>query len=205
MIAIVDYGMGNLRSVQKALSTVGHDATIVQHPEQVDAAERVILPGVGAFEDAIGHLRDRSLDLPLLRCIESGKPFLGICLGLQLLFDVSKEGGEHAGLGAMRGRVVPFEPDDPSLKVPHMGWNTLQWAGDDNPLFAGLQPGCHVYFVHSYFAHPDEDSDVAATTEYAEPFCSAVRRDNLFATQFHPEKSQRVGLTMLKNFAELSL
>jgi len=204
MIAIVDYGMGNLRSVQKALQTVGHDATIIERPEQIDAAEKIILPGVGAFEDAIAHLRDRKLDVPLLRFIDAGKPFLGICLGLQMLFDVSEEGGEHVGLGVLHGRVVRFDPSDPTLKVPHMGWNTLSFdPADGNPLLAGLDPGCHVYFVHSYFACPAQEADVAASTEYDGPFCAAVWRDNVYATQFHPEKSQRVGLTMLSNFAKL--
>ncbi|MBI1371241.1 MAG: imidazole glycerol phosphate synthase subunit HisH [Phycisphaera sp.] len=204
MIAIVDYGMGNLRSVQKALQNVGSDATIIQHPEQIDAAEKIILPGVGAFEDAIAHVRDRGLDVPLLRFIDAGRPFLGICLGLQMLFDVSEENGEHAGLGVLPGRCVLFDPSDPTLKVPHMGWNTLTFdPADGNPLFAGLEPGCHVYFVHSYYARPREDEDIAATTDYDGPFCSAARRGNVFATQFHPEKSQRVGQVMLSNFAKL--
>lgn len=204
MIGIVDYGMGNLRSVQKGLQRVGADARILREPGEVEDAERLVVPGVGAFADAMANLRERGLVDPIRRFIESGRPFLGICLGLQLLFEVSEEDGEHEGLGVLRGRVVRFQPADAALKVPHMGWNTLEWAGDDSdsPRFLhGLGSGCAAYFVHSYYPVPADPADLAATTSYGDSFCSAVHRGNVSAVQFHPEKSQRVGLTMLANFA----
>ena len=201
MIGIVDYGMGNLRSVQKAIERVGSEARVVDQPEQLDSLDKLILPGVGAFADAMAHLRQRHLVEAVCGFVESGKPFLGICLGLQLLFETSAEDGEHEGLGLVPGRVIPFEVPK-ALKVPQMGWNALAWKSDD-PILAGLDEGCHVYFVHSYFAQPSDESVIATTTDYGGPFCSAIRRDNIFATQFHPEKSQRVGLKMLENFAAL--
>ncbi len=204
MIAIVDYGMGNLRSVQKALGQVGADAQVVRADEAVRRADKLVLPGVGAFADAIKNLREMGLVEPVREFIASGKPFLGICLGLQLLFDTSEEDGLHEGLGVLGGRVVRFEPADHALKVPHMGWNTLEFdPGEGQPLLGGLRPGCGVYFVHSYFARPADPKTVATWTDYAGRFCSSVHKDNLFATQFHPEKSQQVGLTMLRNFVEL--
>ncbi|MBI1367770.1 MAG: imidazole glycerol phosphate synthase subunit HisH [Planctomycetes bacterium] len=203
MIGIVDYGMGNLRSVQKALQRVGADATIIRQPDQIAACDKLILPGVGAFKDAIAHLVDRNYVESLRNFVATGRPFLGICLGLQLLFDTSEEDGVHAGLGFIPGKVIRFNPTEHALKVPHMGWNTLDWTGGDNPLLAGLAPGASVYFVHSYFAVPADAADIATTTDYAGRFCSAARRDNVFATQFHPEKSQHVGLKMLSNFASL--
>jgi len=206
MIAIVDYGMGNLRSVQKAVEHVGGRARIVQMPAEVDAAEKVILPGVGAFGDAIGRLREAHLDAALVRAIGAHRPFLGICLGLQLLFDVSYEDGRHAGLGVLGGEVVRFEPpaeaDGRRLPVPHMGWNRIRWQRPC-PLLRGLAPEPYVYFVHSYYVVPRQPEVTLTTTEYAGRFVSAVWRDNLFATQFHPEKSQQVGLTMLRNFVAL--
>jgi glutamine amidotransferase len=206
MIGIVDYGMGNLRSVQKALQRVGADAEIANAGEQVDRFSRLIVPGVGAFKDAMAHLHERQLIDPIRKFIASGRPVLGICLGLQLLFETSTEDGLHEGLGVLPGRVVHFEPDDPALKVPHMGWNAIEPAAPgnaDNPLLAGIESPAYVYFVHSYYPQPTDLADVATSTEYAGRFCSSVRRDNLFATQFHPEKSQQVGLKMLANFAEL--
>ncbi|QNN23944.1 imidazole glycerol phosphate synthase subunit HisH [Planctomycetales bacterium ZRK34] len=203
MIGIVDYGMGNLRSVQKALQRVGADAEIVNAGEQVDRYEKLIVPGVGAFKDAMTHLHERQLIEPIRNFVASGRYTLGICLGLQLLFETSTEDGLHEGLGVMPGRVVHFEPDDPALKVPHMGWNAIEPAKDDNPLLAGIESPAYVYFVHSYYADPAEAGDVATVTDYAGRFCSSVWRDNLFATQFHPEKSQQVGLKMLFNFAGL--
>jgi glutamine amidotransferase len=200
MITIVDYGMGNLRSVQKALQKVGSDAVITSDPDTVRSADRLILPGVGAFGDAMEQLRARGLVEPVAGFIASGKPFLGICLGMQLLFEWGEEDGGHAGLGVLRGKVLRFQPTDPALKVPHMGWNALQWTRDD-PVLAGLKPGCCVYFVHGYHVAPADPSIVAATTDYGGPFCSCVRRGNVFATQFHPEKSQKVGLKLLANFA----
>jgi imidazole glycerol-phosphate synthase subunit HisH len=200
MIAIIDYGMGNLRSVQKGFEKVGHAAIVSSDPAQVAAAEKVVLPGVGAFEDAIGELRRLRLDRPVLDAIDSGKPFLGICLGLQLLFDVSYENGRHEGLGVLRGEVVRFQlPDE--FSVPHMGWNQVS-IRHPTPLLQGLD-GAYFYFVHSYYVVP-EDTDVIATdTDYGGPFCSAIAFNHVFASQFHPEKSQADGLRILKNFAEL--
>lgn len=200
-IVIVDYGMGNLRSVQKALEQVESSASISADAADVRRADKVILPGVGAFRDAIARLNEAGLADPLRDFIASGKPFLGICLGMQLLFERSHEDGNHAGLGVLRGEVVRF-PDVPGLKVPHMGWNGLALR-PGCPLFAGLSDGDAVYFVHSYHAAGADPAVVSATADYPTPFPAAVWRGNVFATQFHPEKSQRVGLTMLRNFARL--
>ncbi len=200
MITIVDYGMGNLRSVQKGFERVGAEATIATSPHEIASAERLVLPGVGAFRDAIGELRRKDLVSPVLDHIASGKPFLGICLGLQLLFDESDEGGRYAGLGVLRGRVERF-PEVPGYKVPHMGWNRLDRSGNC-PVFSDIPADAYFYFVHSYHVVPEDESAVAARTNYIVPFVSAVARDNVFAVQFHPEKSQRHGLALLKNFAE---
>jgi len=200
-IAIIDYGMGNLRSVQKGFEKVGHLAQITNDPAVVDAADKVVLPGVGAFEDAIAELRRRKLDAPVLRTIDSGKPLLGICLGLQMLFETSSENGSHAGLGVLPGEVVRFEiPREYS--VPHMGWNQLAIRRRP-PIFDGIEEGTYVYFVHSYYVVPRQADVIATETDYGGAFCSMIWRDNLFATQFHPEKSQSQGLRILKNFAEL--
>lgn len=201
MITIVDYGMGNLRSVQKAFERVGTAAVFATDPLDIAGAEQLVLPGVGAFRDAIAELRRKDLVRPVLDHIAAGKPFLGICLGLQLLFDVSDEGGEHEGLGILAGRVERF-PEQAGFKVPHMGWNRLERTGDSQML-VDIPDEAHFYFVHSYHVVPTEQSVVAARTSYIVPFVSAVARDNLFAVQFHPEKSQRHGLQLLKNFAEL--
>lgn len=201
MIAIIDYGMGNLRSVQKGFEKVGHAATITSDPAAIEAAERVVLPGVGAFGDAMDELRRRELIEPVRRVIDSGTPFLGICLGLQLLFDVGHEDGRHEGLGILPGEVVRF--DVPAeYKVPHMGWNQLI-VRRPAPLLSGVANGAHVYFVHSYYVVPRDPQVIAAETSYPTPFASMIWRDNLLATQFHPEKSQADGLKMLRNFAEL--
>lgn len=200
MIAIIDYGMGNLRSVQKGFERVGHEAIVSNDPEQIARAEKIVLPGVGAFEDAIAELRRRGLVEPILAAIDSGKPFLGICLGLQLLFDVSYENGRHEGLGVLRGEVVRFDLPR-QYSVPHMGWNQLKIVRRA-PVLADARDGDHVYFVHSYYVVPADETVIAAETDYGGSFCAAVWRDNIFATQFHPEKSQAIGLAMLKNFAE---
>src|SRR3954447_12183005 len=197
MIAIIDYGMGNLRSVQKALEAVGHAATVTSDPDQVRRADKAILPGVGAFADAIAELRRTGLGEAFVEVVREGKPCLGVCLGLQLLFDVSEEDGEHRGLGLIPGRVVRFE-SEPGLKVPHMGWNTLR-VRNPSPLLEGLEPDPSVYFVHSYYARAANPDDVAAEADHPHPFPAMVWRDNLMATQFHPEKSQRVGLAMYAN------
>ncbi len=201
MIAIIDYQMGNLRSVQKGFERVGQAAVVTSDPAELARADKIVLPGVGAFPDAIAELRRRNLVGPIHAAIDSGKPFLGICLGLQLLFDVGHEGGRHEGLGVLRGEVVRFElPHE--YKVPHMGWNSLEFA-QRAPIFAGLDEGAHCYFVHSYYVVPQDESVIATRTPYPAPFCSSIWRDNLFATQFHPEKSQQQGLRILQNFAEL--
>jgi glutamine amidotransferase len=201
MIAIIDYQMGNLRSVQKAFEKIGHAAAITADPSTLQKADHVVLPGVGAFADAIAELRRRDLIEPIRAAIASGKPFLGICLGLQLLFDVSYEDGQHEGLGVIAGEVKRFDVP-PEFKVPHMGWNQVQFRRQA-PLFAGIEDGAHFYFVHSYYVAPKDASIVAGEASYPDPFCAAIWRDNLFATQFHPEKSQAAGLQLLKNFAEL--
>ena len=200
-IVIVDYGMANLRSVQKAFERVGASADVTGDPAAVARADKVVLPGVGAFRDAIARLRETGLAEVIVGHIRSGRPFLGICLGLQMLFTRSHEDGEHAGLDVLAGDVVRFR-HAPGLKVPHMGWNHLR-LHPDCPLFRDLPDQSAVYFVHSYYAVPEDPKVTSATADYPEPFTAAVWRDNLFATQFHPEKSQAVGLTMLKNFAEL--
>ncbi len=199
MIRIVDYGMGNLRSVQKAFEKLGIAAEIVTSPEQIASAEKLVLPGVGAFRDAIHELRRLELVEPIREHIRQDKPFLGICLGLQLLFDVSFEDGEWQGLGVIAGDVVRF-PSLPDLKVPHMGWNNLELTGP-SPLLTGLPTDASVYFVHSYYVRPQDESVIAARTSYGVNFTSMIARGNLFATQFHPEKSQKVGLKLLENFS----
>lgn len=201
MLAIIDYQMGNLRSVQKGFERVGHQATITSDPDVLAKADKVVLPGVGAFGDAIAELRRRGLVEPIRAAVDSGKPFLGICLGLQLLFDVGYEGERHEGLGILRGEVVRFElPHE--LKVPHMGWNQLDIRRRP-PILGEMPSGTHCYFVHSYYVVPEDESVIATATDYGHPFCSMIWRDNLFATQFHPEKSQGQGLEILRRFAEL--
>lgn len=200
MIAIVDYGMGNLRSVQKAIERVGGQAVITAEAEVLKAAWGVILPGVGAFGDAMQNLHERHLVEPLRRESAAGKPLLGICLGMQLLFDESEEMGHHQGLGLLPGRVVRFA--SAHLRVPHVGWNQLH-IRRQSPLLARVPDGSYAYFVHSYYVLPADEAIVLATTDYGLEFASVVGRDNLFATQFHPEKSQEVGLRILRNFVEL--
>jgi len=201
MIAIVDYQMGNLRSVQKAFERTGHEAEITADPLRIAAASKVVLPGVGAFADAIAEMRRRDLIKPVKDSIAAGKPFFGICLGLQMLFETGYEDGEHEGMGILKGEVRRFQLP-PEYKVPHMGWNQLQFVRRP-PVFEGVADNAHFYFVHSYYAAPTDSSVVAVQADYHQPFCAAVWQDNLFATQFHPEKSQQDGLRVLKNFAEL--
>jgi glutamine amidotransferase len=201
MIAIVDYGIGNLRSVEKALQRVGAEAGVTSDPAVLDAACGIVLPGVGAFGDGMEHLRARQLIDPVLRQVERQKPLLGICLGMQLLFEESDEMGLHRGLGLLPGRVIRFPEGE--LKVPHIGWNQL-WQADPGPemaLLEGIPHGAHAYFVHSYYAVPEVPGDVLARTDYGIEFASVVGRGRIFGAQFHPEKSQDVGLRLLRNFA----
>ena len=201
MIKIIDYGMGNLRSVQKAFEKLGHAAEICYQPSQLSGVEKLVLPGVGAFRDAIHEVRRREFVAPILDHLASGKPFLGICLGLQMLFEVSYEDGEWPGLGIIPGKVVRFQ-DQPDLKIPHMGWNQLQ-INSEPTLLANLPRDAHFYFVHSYHVVPTDRSVVIAESEHGERFVAAIGRGNLWATQFHPEKSQKHGLQLLANFAAM--
>ncbi len=201
MIAIIDYQMGNLRSVQKGFERVGHQAVITSDPVEIAQAEKLVLPGVGAFADAMSELKRRELVGPIRAAIDDGKPFLGICLGLQLLFETSYEDGCHQGLGVLAGEVVRFDLPAP-FKVPHMGWNQAR-IRQQAPLLTDVEQETYFYFVHSYYVVPRDPEVVAMETEYHQPFCSMIWRNNLVATQFHPEKSQTKGLVLLKNFAEL--
>lgn len=206
MIAIIDYGMGNLGSVHKALEKFATDVRIVQSPSELTGADKIVLPGVGAFRDAIERLRTSGMADPLTAAIRAGTPVLGICLGLQMLFDVSYEDGEHRGLGVIPGKVLRFDfasqPKQNRLRVPQMGWNQIRW--DRNvPIMQGIEQDSYVYFCHSYYAAPADDSVTATRTDYGIEYTSSVWKDNLFAVQFHPEKSQAVGLKMLENFVKL--
>jgi glutamine amidotransferase len=198
MIAIVDYGMGNLRSVEKGFLKVGVDARVVREPQAVDDADAVVLPGVGAFRDCIRNLAQTSMTESIMRSIQKGKPYLGICLGLQVLFTESEEFGIYKGLDVFKGRVVRFQID---LKVPHMGWNNVKILRR-TPIFDGIQDESFFYFVHSYYVVPDDTAVISTTTDYGTTFTSMVWKDNIFATQFHPEKSQESGLRILKNFGD---
>ncbi len=204
MIAIVDYGMGNLRSVQKAFETVGHAAVVTRDPRAIKDAGHVVLPGVGAFADCMANLEKYGLVEPIRSTIASGRPFLGICLGLQLLFSESEEFGVHKGLDVLPGRVVkfPFSNGAEKLKVPHMGWNGVAVQREAPPL-KGIASGEHFYFVHSYCVEPRDRAVVATVTDYGKPFVSSVWKDNIFACQFHPEKSSSHGLRLLRNFGLL--
>jgi imidazole glycerol-phosphate synthase subunit HisH len=204
VIALIDYGSGNLRSVHKALLKVGAQVRVVQRPDEMQDARAVVLPGVGAFDDCIQALQQQELLKASREFIESGRPFLGICVGYQALFERSEEFNScAAGLGIFRGKVVRFRNGN-GLKVPQIGWNQLQLNQPECPLFRGITAGSYVYFVHSFFPRPEDPSIVATTTEYGESFASSVWRENVFATQFHPEKSQKVGLQLLRNFVELA-
>ncbi|WP_457623924.1 imidazole glycerol phosphate synthase subunit HisH [Persephonella sp.] len=198
MITVVDYGMGNLRSVSKALEKVGLDVRVSANPEDVKNAKAIVVPGVGAFGDAMHNLERLGLLQPVIDSIKTGKPYLGICLGLQLLFEHGYEFGEHEGFGVLKGKVVRFQHRE-GYKVPHMGWNQV-WIKKENGLFSGIKNGEYFYFVHSFYAVPSEGDDIAGTTDYITDFCSAVQKDNIWAVQFHPEKSQKAGLKLLENF-----
>ena len=201
MLALIDYGSGNLRSAEKALARVGAAVRIVDQPADILAADAVVLPGVGAFGDCVKNLTQLGLDVAIRQFIRTGKPFLGICVGLQMLFESGAESPGVAGLGILPGSVPRFVGG--GLKVPHMGWNRLRFRQPACPLFAGIADGSFVYFVHSYYGAPRQDSVVAATTEYGIEFASVIWSGNVFATQFHPEKSQAVGLQMLENFVRM--
>ena len=204
MIALLDYGSGNLRSVHKSLLKVGADVRLVQHPGEIGDARGLVLPGVGAFDDCINALRKQELLEASREFIRTGKPFLGICVGYQALFEKSEEFNScAAGLGVFQGSVVRFA-EKPGLKIPQIGWNQLEIVNPGCPLYRGIQSGSYVYFVHSFYPQPADQSIVATRTDYGDSFASSVWRDNVFATQFHPEKSQRVGLQLLKNFVELA-
>ena len=228
MIGIIDYGMGNLRSVQKAFEHVGSGARICKSPDELTGIEKLILPGVGAFADGMEHLGQRGWIGPIKDFAASGKPMLGICLGMQLMFDGSQEDSPSPdelvpGLALLPGKVLHFQikeltpppgadSNGQRMKVPHMGWNSITWKRDD-PLLAGLDQGCYVYFVHGYYVAPEVAGDetdgrlnhtvISAVCDYGGEFCATIWRDNLWATQFHPEKSQAVGLTMLGNFVQI--
>lgn len=199
MIAIIDYGMGNLRSVEKGFLKVGEDARIVSDPKAVDNAHAVVLPGVGAFRDCMKNLTKMSLTESIIKAIQKGKPYLGICLGLQILFTESEEFGVYKGLNILSGKIVRFPESD--LKVPHMGWNTIKILRRP-PVLSSIQDSDFFYFVHSYYIAPDGKNVVATTTDYGITFTSMVWKDNIFATQFHPEKSQQNGLRILKAFGD---
>jgi glutamine amidotransferase len=198
MIAIIDYGMGNLHSVSKAVERLGYEARVTSDESEILAADGAILPGVGAFGDAMEHLRESRLDGTVLRYAQSGKPLLGICLGMQLLFTGSEEHGSHEGLNLLPGQVVRFRG---SYKVPHMGWNRLKFQ-QSSPLMEGIEEG-HVYFVHSYHALPEEATDLLAVTDYHQQVTAVVGRDNVYGMQFHPEKSGDIGMKLLGNFLRL--
>jgi len=208
-VAIIDYRMGNLRSVQKAIEHVGGTAHLVSTPGEIAEAKKLILPGVGAFGDGMRFLDELGLSDPIRAFVRSGRPMLGICLGMQLLFDGSEEDAPSPdnpvqGLGILPGKIVRFTNDrgGQRLKVPQMGWNALRWDKPD-PLMQGLEKGSAVYFVHGYYAEPADESAVSAVADYGGDFCASIHKDNLFATQFHPEKSQRVGMKILSNFVGL--
>lgn len=204
MIALLDYGSGNLRSVHKALLKVGAEVRLVKRPDELAGVQAMVLPGVGAFDDCLNALQLQELLAASREFIRSSKPFLGICVGYQALFERSEEFSScAAGLGIFKGSVVRFA-EQPDLKIPQIGWNQLEIVQPACPLYRGIPDGSYVYFVHSFFPKPADPSIVATRTTYGEPFASSVWRDNVFATQFHPEKSQKVGLQLLRNFVELA-
>lgn len=208
MIAIIDYDMGNLRSVQKGFERAGHKCIVTRNPKDISNASHVVLPGVGAFKDCMDNLKNYGLVEPIRNVIKSGKPFLGICLGLQLLFSEGEEFGIHKGLDVIKGRVVRFSselrtPNSELLKIPHMGWNDIKIERRP-PALTDIADGSYFYFVHSYYVVPKDDGVIATKTNYGVEFVSSIWKDNIFACQFHPEKSQKVGLKILKNFGDIS-
>ena len=202
MIAVINYGAGNLQSVVKAFEFIGCRAEVIDRPERLAQADAAVLPGVGSFGDAMDSLKSRGFVEPVRQFVDSGKPFLGICLGLQLLFESSEESPGVPGLGLLKGKILRI-PDEPGLKVPHIGWNSLTFSTPKSLLFQGLSENPYVYFVHSYYLQAEDSKVVSATAEYGVTIHAAVQCENLFATQFHPEKSGNVGLQMLRNFSLL--
>lgn len=198
MIAIIDYGMGNLRSVEKAFLKVGVTAKVVSEAKALEDAMAIVLPGVGAFKDCMRNLEEKGLIESILKSIQKGKPYLGICLGLQVLFTESEEFGIYSGFDIFKGKVIRFQID---LKVPHMGWNTVKLVKKP-PIFEGIKDETYFYFVHSYYVVPQNENIIAGTTDYEITFTSMIWKNNIFATQFHPEKSQEMGLKLLKNFGD---
>jgi len=198
MIALVDYGMGNLRSVEKALEKVEFNVLRTSDPSDLDKAKAIVVPGVGAFGDAIHNLEKLDLKDKIIEHIENGKPYFCICLGLEILFEYGYEFGSHEGLGVIKGSVVRFD-DKLNIKIPHMGWNQI-WKKKDSKMFKDIEDGSYFYFVHSYYVKPDEKDIIATTTDYGIDFCSSIEKDNIWAVQFHPEKSQTLGLKLLENF-----
>jgi len=202
VITIVDYGMGNLASVNNAIKRYTDQVVVSSMPDDIKKTDKLILPGVGAFKDAYDEIGKRGLINSILDFIKSGKPFLGICLGLQLLFTKSFEGGEYKGLDIIKGDVVSLQKDK-GIKIPHMGWNNLKPEKPNCPLLKGVSEQAYMYFVHSYYVVPEDASVVATTTDYGSRFCSMIWKDNIYAMQFHPEKSQEEGLKIIKNFVSL--
>lgn len=201
MIAIIDYGAGNLQSVKKAFDFIGAESVITDNPETINACDKILLPGVGSFGDAMDSMTKKGLVETVKQNALSGKPFLGICLGLQLLFEESEESPGVKGLGIFKGKIKKFS-SDMSLKIPHIGWNSLEIKQKDT-LFKDIPENSYVYFVHSYYLHAEDENEIATVTNYGIDFHSAVGKDNIFATQFHPEKSGDVGLQILRNFASM--
>lgn len=199
-IGVVDYGMGNLRSVQNALDALETPGTLISEPEEVERCERIVLPGVGAFAEAIERLRGEGVLEALNRHVQAGKPLLGVCLGMQLICARSFEDGEHTGFAWVDADVVPFDPEA-GIKVPHMGWNSLHFENGAHPILEGVAEGADVYFVHSYYAHCRQEANVIATSDHGGAFAAVIAQDNVVGLQFHPEKSQRPGMAMLANFA----
>lgn len=201
MIAVIDYGMGNLGSVAKAFAAIGAKAKVTSSPKDLASAQKIVLPGVGAFNYAMQSLKKLRLVPSIIESCKDGKPYLGLCLGLQVLFQESEEGGRHKGLGILEGKAVKFK--SPKLKIPQMGWNQIKTKRPACPLLKGIPDGAWMYFVHSYYVAPRKKTIIAATTDYGGNFASMIWKDNIYATQFHPEKSQRLGMKMLENFVRL--
>ena len=197
-VIVVNYGMGNLRSVAKALETIGLDVKVSSQKEDIKNAKALVVPGVGAFGDAIKNLEDLGLIDEIIKSIEKGKPYLGICLGLQILFEYGYEFGKHKGLSVLKGEVVRFEQKK-GFKIPHMGWNQI-WKKNYKKMYENIKDGEFFYFVHSFYVKPKEEKIIASTTDYINEFCSSIEKDNIWAVQYHPEKSQKAGLNLLKNF-----